>query len=139
MSKDILGNRDFSHEFEFHFSKSGGPGGQHVNKTSSKVELRFDIDNSELLTEEEREMIKERLKNRINNENVLIISSQNTRSQLKNREKAVNKFYELINKALRPRKKRKPTKPSKAAKEKRLKEKHIQSEKKEQRKKPGAG
>lgn len=137
MSKDVLGNRDFSHEFEFQFSKSGGPGGQHVNKTSSKVELRFDIDASELLSEEEKEMIKERLKNRISNENVLIISSRSTRSQVKNREKAVIKFYELLNKALQPKKKRKPTKPSKAAKEKRLKKKHIQSGKKEQRKKPG--
>ncbi len=136
MPIDHLKNRDFSNEFQFQASRSGGPGGQHVNTTSTKIELRFDIDASGLLSDDEKDRIKNKLKNRINNDGILVISSQTSRSQQANRERTIEKFYKLLNAALQPEKKRKPTMPSKAAKEKRLQEKKKRSEKKDARKKP---
>ena len=135
MPADILNNRDFVPELNFSASRSSGPGGQHVNKVSTKVELRFDVMNSSLLTPEEKELILEKLSNRINQEGELVLVSQRSRSQLKNKEKVVEKFYEFLTKALTPQKKRKPTKPSPAMKEKRLEEKRAQAEKKDRRKK----
>jgi len=128
----------FERELVFSASRSSGPGGQHVNKTSTKVELRFNIPNSVLFTNEEKEILLDKLKNKINSEGELIIVSQESRSQLKNKETALIKFYELIEKALTPEKKRKPIKLTQAAKEKRLEAKRIQSKKKEQRKAPGS-
>ena len=121
-------------EVHFKASLSSGPGGQHVNKVNTKIELRFYIDDSKLFSEEEKGILKEKLANKINNDGYLVLSSQSERTQLKNKEKAVEKFFLLLEKALKPVKKRKPTKPTKASKEKRLKEKHIQSEKKSGRK-----
>ena len=135
MLKDILKDRDFSPEFTITASRSSGPGGQNVNKVSTKVELRFSIMQSTLLTEEEKEIIQTNLSAKINSEGEIVLVSQSERSQLMNKEKAIEKFYALVNKALTPVKKRKPTKPSLAAKEKRLEEKRILSEKKERRKK----
>ncbi|MCF8235896.1 MAG: aminoacyl-tRNA hydrolase [Bacteroidales bacterium] len=133
---DQLKNRNFEPEFTFSTSRSSGPGGQHVNKTETKVELRFNIPSSEILTDEEKNKLLKELANRINTEGDLIISSQEHKSQSKNKEETIEKFYELIAKALTPKKKRKRTKPSKAAWEKRLKQKKMQSEKKQQRKPP---
>jgi len=127
-------NRDFSSELIFTSSKSSGPGGQNVNKVNTKVELRLDIANSVLLTDEEKEIIFDKLSNRINKDGVLIITSQDQRSQLKNKENAIGKLYELIEEALVIPKERKNIKPSKALKEKRLKNKKIISEKKTLRK-----
>lgn len=107
-----------------------------MNKVSTKVELRFNIPNSNLLSDSEKEILLEKLKNKVNKEGDLILVSQEERSQIKNKEKVLQKFYELINEALTPPKKRKPTKPSKASKKKRLEEKKIIAEKKSQRKKP---
>jgi ribosome-associated protein len=135
MQKNFLPDRDFSPEFTFTASRSSGPGGQNVNKVSTRVELRFDIKGSVLLTEEEKETILATLANKINARGELIIVAQKDRSQVKNREKTIEKFYILLIKALTPPKERKPTKPPRAAKEKRLEEKQIQSEKKERRKK----
>ena len=126
----------FENELRFTASRSSGPGGQHVNKTSTKVELRFNIPNSAFFTEEEKEILLNKLKNKINSEGELIIVSQESRSQLKNKETVLAKFYELLEKALTPEKERKPTKPTQASKEKRLETKRIQSKKKEQRKAP---
>jgi ribosome-associated protein len=133
MREDILKNRDFSPEFTFTFSRSSGPGGQHVNKVSTKAELRFDVLQSNLLTSEEKEIIHSKLSSKINSEGEIILVSQSERTQLMNKEKVIEKFYLLLIKALTPVKKRKPTKPSRAAKEKRLEEKRMQSEKKELR------
>jgi ribosome-associated protein len=135
MPKDFLNNRDFSPEFTFTASRSSGPGGQNVNKVSSRVELRFDVNGSLLLTQEEKEIILVKLYNKINSAGELMLVAQKDRSQLKNKEKVVEKFYSLLNKALTPVKIRKPTKPSRAAKEKRLEEKLIHAEKKQRRKK----
>jgi len=135
MASDILNNRDFLPEISFSASRSSGPGGQHVNKVSTKVELRFRVLDSTLLTPEEKELILEKLVKRINQEDELVLVSQSERTQLKNKEKVVEKFYDLLTKALKPRKKRKPTRPSAESKEKRLEEKRLQAEKKERRKK----
>ncbi|MBC8488145.1 MAG: aminoacyl-tRNA hydrolase [Bacteroidetes bacterium] len=128
----------FERELVFTSSRSSGPGGQHVNKVSTKVELRFHIPNSGLLNDEEKDILLIKLKNKINSEGELIIVSQDDRSQLKNKEKAIEKFYELLQKALTPPKKRKPTKPTPASKEKRLEKKRIIADKKEKRKPPDA-
>lgn len=128
----------FERELVFTSSRSSGPGGQHVNKVSTKVELRFHIPNSGLLNDEEKDILLIKLKNKINSEGELIIVSQDERSQLKNKEKAIEKFYDLLQKALTPPKKRKPTKPTQASKEKRLEEKRIIADKKEKRKPPDA-
>jgi len=133
--KDILKARDFSPEFIITASRSSGPGGQNVNKVSTRIELRFNVLQSTLLTTEEKEIIQNKLASRINSEGEIILVNQTDRSQLNNKEKAIEKFYVLLSKALTPVKKRKPTKPSPAAKEKRLEEKRIRSEKKERRKK----
>jgi ribosome-associated protein len=131
--KDIINNRDFSRELIFSASRSSGPGGQNVNKVSSKVELRFDVVHSRLLSEEERGKVLVLLSKKINSDGFLIIVSQSERTQLKNKEKTVEKFNSIINKALTPVKKRKKSRPSAAAKEKRLEEKKMNSEKKARR------
>ena len=121
---------DLNPELNFTFSRSSGPGGQNVNKVNTKVTLRFNITESDLLTNEQKNILMEKLSNQINNEGELIVISQTSRSQLKNREEAVQKFYDLLNRAFKPKKKRKSTKPTKSSKEKRLKDKKVQSEKK---------
>ena len=128
-------DRDFSSELDFTTSRSSGPGGQNVNKVNTKVTLRFDIGASQQLNEEEKNILKEKLANKISNDAVLIIASEATRSQLKNKEDAISKFYDLLKQTFRVRKKRKRTKPSKSAIEKRLKEKQKQAEKKQHRQK----
>lgn len=122
-------------EFVFKTSRSGGKGGQNVNKVSTKVELVFDIVNSALLDDDQKKSLFEKLYNRISKEGVLSVISQAERSQLKNKELAIEKFYELLAKAFYVPKKRKPSKPSKAAKEKRLKEKKKRGERKVNRRK----
>ncbi|MDP4187610.1 MAG: alternative ribosome rescue aminoacyl-tRNA hydrolase ArfB [Bacteroidota bacterium] len=125
-----LGNRDFSPEFTFNASRSSGAGGQNVNKVSTKVELRFNIDDSQILSQEEKEILKKKLATKISQEGFLIIVSQTGRTQFQNKEKVIEKFYALVEKALKPVRKRKPTRPTKASKEKRLEEKRIHSERK---------
>jgi ribosome-associated protein len=125
-----LKDRDFSTELTFSASRSSGPGGQNVNKVNTRVELRFNIEASGLLNDDEKERVKAKLKNKINAQGELVVTAQRSRSQLQNKGAAVEKFYTMLEKALKPRKKRKPTKPSRASIEKRLTEKRIQSEKK---------
>jgi ribosome-associated protein len=127
--------KDFTPEFTFITSRSGGPGGQNVNKVSTKVMLCFHVNDSELLTEDEKELINLKLANKINVEGVLQITSQSERTQLANKERCIEKFYVLIKQALTIAKKRKRTKPSKTAVQKRLDEKKKQAEKKQSRKK----
>jgi len=129
-------NRPFGKEFRFNTSRSSGPGGQHANKVETSVELRFDVQNSELLNQEEKERLLEKLSSKITKEGELIITAESKRSQVKNKEIAVEKFYTTLEKALKKRKKRKPTKPTKAAKEKRLQKKKKRADIKSKRKPP---
>jgi ribosome-associated protein len=129
--------RNFDNEFIISASRSSGPGGQNVNKVSSKIDLRFNVSASTLLDEEEKQVILEKLTARINNEGELIIVSQSERSQLQNKELAIEKFYDLIEKALKPVRKRKPTRPSYASKMLRLEHKKLLSKKKANRKNLG--
>jgi ribosome-associated protein len=136
MLKEFFKDRDLSREFIITASRSSGPGGQHVNKVSTRIELRFNVLESILITPDEKDLISKKLAKKINSTGELIIVAQDSRSQLANKEDAIEKFYKLLLKALTPVKKRKPTKPSRAAKEKRLEEKRIMSAKKERRKIP---
>jgi ribosome-associated protein len=123
----------FDPELQFQFSRSSGPGGQNVNKVNSKVDLRFNIPNSQILDEIEKTTLLEKLSSKIDTEGNLIIQSQEKRSQLQNKEIAVTKFYDQLKKAFHKKKIRKATKPSKGAIEDRLKAKKAQSEKKKGR------
>ncbi|WP_299152326.1 alternative ribosome rescue aminoacyl-tRNA hydrolase ArfB [uncultured Christiangramia sp.] len=107
-------------ELEFKAVRSSGPGGQHANKTSTKVELSFHVENSNGLSEAEKGRIQRKLENRINREGFLKMSSEDSRSQHSNREIVIHNFLELIKSVLKRQKPRKRTKPSRASKLKRL-------------------
>jgi ribosome-associated protein len=128
-----LSDRDFSREFVFSASRSSGPGGQHVNKVSTRMELRFDVAASNLLSEEEKQLVFEKLASRITTAGELIIVSQSERSQLQNKDKVLEKFYALLIRALTPVKKRTRTRPTRASVEERLDDKRKVAEKKDRR------
>jgi len=121
---------------QFKTSRSGGKGGQNVNKVSSKVELIFCIDDAGFLSDEEKSLLKVKLENRLDSEGLIHIIAQEDRSQLLNKEKTIVKLIELIKKSLHIQKKRKATKTPKAVIENRLKNKTVKSIRKESRKKP---
>lgn len=121
-------------ELEYRFSRSSGPGGQSVNKVSTQVELLFDIERSMILTDNQKHLIFQKLKNRINSHGILLLKSNETRSQLKNKEIVASRFITLVSEALKPVKKRKATKPTKASVRRRLDEKKKVSTKKKDRK-----
>ena len=125
---------DFSSELMIKAVRSSGKGGQNVNKVSSKVELTFDVNNSTILNEEQKAILLDKLATKISSEGVLRIVSQEDRSQLRNKEIAIKKFYHILQKAFEKQKPRKATKPSKASRVKRLLEKKLNSLKKENRK-----
>lgn len=129
-------NIDFTDELYFKASRSGGKGGQNVNKVSTKVELRFSVSQSNLLSESQKILISEKLKNRINNDGFLVISSDERRTQLANKENVIKRFYVLLEKALEKPKPRKKTKIPKSVREKRLSDKKKKSEVKSLRGKP---
>jgi len=126
--------RDFSAEFTFSASRSSGAGGQNVNKVNTKVELRFSVVDSALLTSREKEILTQKMESRLTAAGLLIIVSQEERTQLKNKAICVMKFFDILQKALTPRKRRKPTRPTRASKERRLDQKKATSERKSFRK-----
>lgn len=117
-------------ELKFKAVRSSGAGGQHVNKVSSKIELTFDLQNSEGFTEEEKELLVQKLKNKLTKENVLLLQCDESRSQHKNKEIAIDRFLKLIADGLKVQKPRKATKPSKSSVHKRLDKKKKQAFKK---------
>ena len=120
-------------ELNFSFSPSGGPGGQHANRAATRATLFFDVANSPSLDDKQRRRIMQRLHSRIDQDGILQVSAQDTRSQHQNRDLARERFQELLQKALKPRKHRRKTRPSRAANERRLEEKKRRGYRKRQR------
>jgi len=115
-------------ELSFTTSRSSGPGGQHVNKTESRVELYWNIAVSTALTDTQKSILKNRLKRRFSEDGIMRLVCQESRSQIKNRELVIQRFLDLVEKNMIAPVKRIPTRPSRAAAERRLKEKKIRGE-----------
>lgn len=115
-------------------SRSSGAGGQHVNKTSSRIQISWNLRDSRAITDEQRERLMQRLASRISDEGIIRTVASDTRSQLRNRETAERRLAETVAKALTVQKKRKPTRRPRAANESRLIEKKKHSDKKRERK-----
>jgi ribosome-associated protein len=128
---EILGK-----ELIFSASRSDGPGGQNVNKVNSKITLKFDVAQSEVLIQEEKDILFKKLASRLTKDGVLVLMAQDKRSQLQNKEAVILKLEKLLAKAFEKRKVRKATKPSKGSIEGRIKKKKQHSEKKKWRQKP---
>ncbi len=130
LSKDLIS------EFTFTTSRSSGPGGQNVNKVNSKVTLKFDVIHSLILTDDQKEQIRKKVGTQLTKEGALVISAQEKRSQLQNKEEVLTKLDRLFTKIFTIKKARKATQPSKAARQERIKAKKQRSEKKQWRQKP---
>lgn len=125
-------------ELAVSFARSGGPGGQHVNTSATKVELRWDLGASAALDDDQKELVRRRLGNRITADDVLVLSSSEHRSQTRNREAVIARFVALVSDALRVQASRRPTKPTKGARRRRLDAKRRRSETKALRRNPSA-
>lgn len=123
-------------EINFRFTTSSGPGGQHVNKSSTRVELTWDVAASPVLGPRQRARIMENLKNRIDSAGLLHLASGRHRSQMRNRQEVLDQLGRLVAEALIPPKKRKATTPTRSSKEQRLKAKKLRSRVKQMRGKP---
>lgn len=126
-----------SDELKLRASRSGGPGGQHVNATSSRVELRWDVRTSPALTATQRARLLERLANRLTNEGVLVLHASEHRSQHRNREAVLARLAIIVGEALEVPPERQPTRPTRAARRRRLEGKRIRSITKQLRRRLG--
>ena len=124
-------------ELDFRFTRSGGPGGQHVNTSSTRAELTFDLAGSPTLTDQERERAMRRLRSRLDSEGRLRVVARDERSQARNRELAIDRLAAHLREALRVERKRVRTEPTQASKERRLEEKRRRSDLKRLRREPG--
>lgn len=139
MNEDLIVRQNLiipAAELAWSTSRASGPGGQHVNKTSSRVSVRWDVLESAILTESQRKRILEKLSSRLTGEGVLVVNVESSRSQHRNRQLASERLVELVRQALVRPKKRVPTRPSKAAKKRRIEAKKRRSGIKSNRKKP---
>jgi len=123
-------------ELEFSFSRSGGPGGQHVNTSATKVELRFDVDASAALDDRQKALVRRRLGSRLTRSGVLVLHADEYRSQARNRAAAVERLHELLDGAVQVRTPRRPTQPTRGSTERRLADKRSRGETKRQRQLP---
>lgn len=138
MNSTVLANEQINllkKELNYKTSRSGGKGGQNVNKVETKVEITYNLYNSRVFSEEQKQKLSVKLKNKLNEEGELRIVSENFRTQLENKNGAVKKLISLLNQALKIEKKRKATKPTKAGKESRLDTKKRRGETKQLRRK----
>ena len=126
---------DFSPEISFQTARSGGKGGQNVNKVETMVEAYWKVTASGFFSEDQKQMILEKLKNRINGDGYLMVKASEARTQLSNKKKALEKILTLVNQSVIKKRKRIATKPSKSVIERRLDAKKVQAEKKMRRKK----
>jgi len=125
-------------ELDVSFSRSGGPGGQHANTSSTKVELRWDLEASSALTPPQKQLLRSRLGSRLTDEGVLVLQSSEHRSQTRNREAAVARLVALLSDALRVSPTRRPTRPTRAARQRRLEAKRRRGDTKALRRPPEA-
>ena len=123
-------------ELRYHFSRSGGPGGQHVNRTETQVELTFDVQESASLDESQRARVLSKLNSAIDSRGILHLTCQTTRSQVRNRAEVTERFQRLLRQALHIPKPRRPTRPKRGAVERRLQEKRRAGMLKQERRRP---
>ncbi|POY35188.1 aminoacyl-tRNA hydrolase [Solitalea longa] len=126
----VIDRAKLASELSYQMSRSSGKGGQNVNKVSTKVEIGFSVNNSQLFDEDQKKILNQKLANRITKEGLIKLACEEERSQLMNKIKAVEKMAHLLENAIKITKPRKATKPSKASIENRLNEKQMKSLKK---------
>lgn len=131
-----MDKRQLLSELKYKATRSSGPGGQHVNKTSTRVELHWSLETTRAFSEEEILRLRANLSHRLTKEEIIVLASEQSRSQLRNKEDVTKRFLSLLEVAIVPPKIRKKTRPSKISKMKRLHAKKIQGEKKLNRQKP---
>jgi ribosome-associated protein len=137
----VVINQDLSipaSELQFRFSRSSGPGGQHINRSETRVELLFSVRTSPSLTDNQRQRLLQRLRTRLDNDGVVHVVSSETRSQAENRARSVSRFQALLAEALRRRTRRIPTAPSVASRERRLAYKRVRARVKQARSRAGS-